>query len=86
MLIGMQLIREVVETVILTGRLKEHEPVSLLLVASPESGKTSVVLEKECSGVIALTDVTGRGLQDLCKMKQEVSHMVINDLVSVSEH
>lgn len=82
----MQFIREVVETIILTGRLKEHSPVSLLLIASPESGKTSVVLEKECSGVVAVTDVTGRGLQELCKMKPEITHIVINDLVAVAAH
>lgn len=86
MLIGMSLIREVVETVILTGRLKEHAPVSLLLVASPESGKTSVVLEKDCEAVVAMSDVTGRGLQELCKMKPEVSHIVINDLIAVNSH
>lgn len=86
MLIGMNQIREVVETVILTGRLKGHSPVSLLLVASPESGKTSVVLEKECAAVIAMSDVTGRGLQELCKMKPDVSHIIINDLVAVNAH
>jgi hypothetical protein len=85
-LIGMNLIRETVETVILTGRLKNHAPVSLLLVASPESGKTSIVLEKECSAVIAMSDVTGRGLQELCKMKPDVTHIIINDLVAVNSH
>jgi hypothetical protein len=86
LLVGMHFIREIVETVILTGRLKEHSPVSLLLIASPESGKTSVVLEKECSGVVAVTDVTGRGLQELCRMKPEITHIVINDLVAVAAH
>ena len=86
MLIGMELIREVVETTILTGRVKGSAPVSLLLIASPESGKTSVVLAKECAGIIALSDVTGRGLQELCKNHPEVSHIVINDLVAVAAH
>jgi hypothetical protein len=82
----MTLVREVVETVILTGRLREHNPVSMLLIASPESGKTSIVLEKECTGIIALTDVTGRGLQELCKAHPDICHIVINDLVAVSAH
>lgn len=85
-MVGMSMIREAIETVILTGRLKDHSPVSLLLIASPESGKTSVVLEKDCAGVVAVTDVTGRGLQELCKSKSEISHIVINDLVAVSAH
>lgn len=82
----MELVREVVESVILTGRLKEHDPVSILLIASPESGKTSVVLEKECACMCVLTDVTGRGLQELCKMKPEITHICINDLVAVTAH
>ena len=82
----MNLVREVIETVILTGRLVGHSPVSILLIASPESGKTSVVLEKECQGIIAVTDVTGRGLQELCKSHPEICHIVINDLIAVSAH
>lgn len=82
----MELVREVIECVILTGRLKEHDPVSCLLIASPESGKTSVVLEKECACMVALTDCTGRGLQELCKMKPEITHICINDLVAVTAH
>jgi hypothetical protein len=82
----MELVREAVETVILTGRLVGHAPVSLLLVASPESGKTSVVLEKDCQGILALTDVTGRGLQELCRQRAEVSHFVLNDLIAVGAH
>lgn len=86
MLIGLELVREVIESVIMTGRLQGHDPVSILLIASPESGKTSVVLEKECAGILALTDVTGRGLQELCKMRPEITHLVINDLVAVTAH
>ena len=82
----MELVREVIESVILTGRLKEHDPVSVLLIASPESGKTSVVLEKECACMCVLTDCTGRGLQELCKMKPEITHICINDLVAVTAH
>lgn len=85
-LIGMELVREVIESVILTGRLKEHDPVSILLIASPESGKTSVVLEKECACMCVLTDCTGRGLQELCKMKPDITHICINDLVAVTAH
>jgi hypothetical protein len=86
MLIGMEFIREVIETIILTGRLRDHSPVSLLMIAQPESGKTSVVLSKTCKSVIALTDVTSGGLRELCKNRPEVSHLVLNDMVAISAH
>ena len=86
MMIGTQLVRELVETTILTGHLTGHDPVSLLLLASPESGKTSIVLERDCKSVIDMTDVSGRSLQVLVQSNPEVSHFVINDMVAVLSH
>jgi hypothetical protein len=85
-MIGVELIRELVETVILTGRVKGVDPVSLLLVANPESGKTSVVLAKDCKSVEAFTDVTGRGIHMILAQKKDITHIVINDLVAVLSH
>ena len=85
-LLGIALLREFVESVFLTGRVMECEPQSALLIAQPESGKTSVVLEKNVASAVALSDVTGRGLQELCKMKPEISHLIINDMVAVMSH
>ena len=84
MLIGMELIQEVVETIILTGRVKNADPISLLLVAEPEHGKTSVVLERPCSSVFVLSDVTGKGIQQLCQMMPETTHFIINDMLAPS--
>jgi len=86
MLIGMELVKELVETVLLTGRVKGHTPKSLLLIATPESGKTRVFLETPCSCAHMLSDVTGKGIQDLCKGNAEKTHFVINDLVAVLSH
>jgi len=85
-LMGVDLVTELVQTIILTGRLRQDGPISLLLIASPESGKTSVVLERPCKAIIPLSDVTGKGLQHLCKQTPEVSHFVINDMVAVMSH
>ena len=86
-MIGTELLRELVECVILTGRIQEVDPVSLLLIAAPESGKTSIVLERPCSAIEAFADVTGRGLHQIIKEKgKEITHIVINDLVAVLSH
>lgn len=86
-MIGVELVRELVETVILTGRLKNIEPVSLLLIAAPESGKTSIVLNRKCKAIEAFADITGRGLHNILKERgKEITHIVINDMVAVLSH
>lgn len=86
MLIGMELVEEFVSTAILSGRLQHESPVSILLIAAPESGKTSIALEKPCKAVMAFTDVTGRGLMEICRLNGDVTHIIINDLVPVMSH
>jgi hypothetical protein len=85
-MIGNQLIRELVETVILSGKLKDTRPISLLLIATPESGKTSVVLERPCKAIKAFSDLTGKGIQLVLQQKPEITHIIINDMVAVLSH
>lgn len=85
-MIGTDFVRETVETIILTGKVKDIAPVSLLLIAAPESGKTSVVLEKQCEAIKAYADVTGRGLHSILKFNPDLTHIVINDLVATLSH
>jgi hypothetical protein len=92
-LIGVEPVLEFVKTVLYTGRVKAAggpRPLSAILIATPECGKTSVVTDAitggKCKTAIALNDVTGRGLMDLCKHHPEVSHFIINDLVTVMSH
>lgn len=86
MLLGANLLRELTETVILSGKVINTSPISLLLIAPPESGKTSVVLDRPCKAAFPLCDVTGRGLMQLCKLSPEITHFIINDLVTVMAH
>lgn len=85
-MIGTELLRELIETIILTGRVRDCDPCSLLLVAAPESGKTSVVLERPCKAIEAFTDLTGRGIHMILAEKRDITHIVINDLVAVLSH
>jgi hypothetical protein len=85
-LLGVGLASEFVHTVILTGAVENANPVSALIIANPEQGKTSIVLEKSCDQVIPMTDVTGKGLKMLCQMKPEATHFVVNDMGIVMAH
>lgn len=85
-MIGVELLRELIETVILTGRVQGCDPMSLLLIAAPESGKTSVVLERPCKMVEPFTDITGRGIHQVLAQNSNITHIVINDMVAVLSH
>lgn len=83
---GFDILRELIQTVILTGRVKGHQPVSLLLIAPVERGKTSIALERPCKSTVALSDVTGGGLREICKAHPEISHFVLTDMIAVTSH
>ena len=85
-MIGVELVQELVRSVLLTGRVQGLDPVSLLLIAHPESGKTSIVTSSQVESAIVLTDVTGRGLLNLCQMNPRISHFIVNDLTVVTSH
>lgn len=85
-MIGTELLRELIDTVILTANVQNSELVSLLLIAAPESGKTSIVLAKECKSIQAFADITGGGIHQVIKNNKDLTHIVINDMVSALSH
>jgi hypothetical protein len=89
-LVGVEKVSDFVETILYTGRIAGASPVSALLIGTPETGKTTVckelVTDSKCKTAVILTDCTGRGLMGLCQAHPEVSHFIINDLVTVMAH
>jgi len=85
-MIGTELVREFVGTILLTGRIVGERPVSAFIIASPEHGKTSIVLETPFPNAIDVSDATGRGFQEILKYKPEISHIIINDMTAISAH
>jgi hypothetical protein len=94
-LIGMDFAVEVVQTVLLTGQLSDEKPVSLLIIASPESGKTTaarranISVESDRRGeelAVALTDTTGKGLLKIIREHRKASHVIFNDLAITTGH
>jgi len=95
-LIGMDFAVEVVQTVLMTGQLADEKPVSLLIIASPESGKTTAARKAnvsiESSGnrgdelTTTLTDATGKGLLKIVREHPKAPHITFNDLSIVIGH
>jgi hypothetical protein len=94
-LIGMDFAVEVVQTVLLTGYLEDEKPVSLLIIASPESGKTTATRNANISIrpdghgeelAVALTDTTGKGLLRIVREHPRATHVIFNDLAITTSH
>ena len=86
MLIGTGLINEFIDSIIHTGFLKGDSPQSAMLIATPESGKTSIVEDKNCRSVAVVSDMIGSGILDELAQKSYLRHIVINDMVAVMAH
>jgi hypothetical protein len=86
MLIGTGLINEFIDSIIHTGFLKSDSPQSAMLIATPESGKTSIVEDKSCRSVAVVSDMIGSGILDELAQKSYLRHIVINDMVAVMAH
>jgi hypothetical protein len=85
-LIGTELISEFIDTVIFTGFLNDSAPQSAMIIAAPESGKTSIVTDKNARSVIVCSDMIGSGLVQELAQKPEIRHIVINDMVAIMAH
>lgn len=85
-LINLNPLMKIVECSLISTYIKDEKPVSLLIAAKPESGKSTVMkLYRHNKGVVYLTDVTAYGLQQnyLNKIKNgEVKTIMIPDLIT----
>lgn len=88
-LIGMEPILKIIEAALYSAFCKNTQRVSVCLVAPPEAGKTQAMLYFEkFPGVKVFADLTAKPLEDLRPAIQsnEITHLVITDLVAVSAH
>lgn len=85
-MIAIQNLKEVIELVLYSGYLKNEQPISLLIVANAESGKTEVLSKfQKNDGIAYLSDATAYGiLKALLKDLKlgTLKHIVIPDLIS----
>ena len=84
-MIGIYTILGLLELVVLTGHLKGEQPVSPLVTAPPEAGKTSIVMKfVPNEGLVVLTDCTAFGIMRDYReaiTQGRVKHLVIPDLI-----
>lgn len=86
-MVKMKTLQDFIETVLWTGYIDDEKPVSLFIIAKPESGKTAVIKRYiENKGVLYFTDVTAWGISDsvlpLIEKGINVHHIIIPDFLN----
>lgn len=82
-MIGTHLIEELVQSVALTHRVKGQTRVSLLIIAAPESGKTTISTAANAKHVCRVAMITGRSVLKEIKDHPETEFLLFNDLTSI---
>jgi hypothetical protein len=76
---------KLLELVLLSSYIKGEQPVSVLISALPEAGKTELVMKfAQNKGCVTLSDCTAYGIMRDYKekiIKREIRHLIIPDLV-----
>jgi len=85
-LIKVELLKKIIECTLVSPYIKDEKPISLLIVAKPESGKSSVMKQyRKNKGVVYITDCTAYGLtrEILPKIVSgEIKTIMIPDLIT----
>lgn len=85
-LINIEPLKKIIECAIISPYIKEEKPISLLIVAKAESGKTSAMkMYRENKGIIYLSDCTAYGItRDVLPkiVSGEIKTIMIPDLIT----
>ena len=85
-LVKLDPLERIVQATLQSAYVKDEKPLSLLIVAKPESGKTLVLKKyRENKGIVYLTDCTAYGLtRDILPkvISGEIRHILIADLIT----
>ena len=79
-MLGVKLIEELVQSVAISHLIKDGDRVSLLLLADPENGKTTVAASAKCDHVEFVSVITGRSILKAIKEKPSLEYLIFNDL------
>ncbi len=81
-LVGTSLVEDLVQSVALSHLIANHSRIGLLLMASPENGKTTIATAAECSHVKRIAVITARSIMQLTSEKG-CEFLLFNDLAVV---
>jgi hypothetical protein len=79
---GTDLVERLVQAVAISHRIEHRDRAGLILLASPESGKTTIACAATSAHVVPVSVITGRSvLQEIAK--PEIEYLLFNDLAAI---
>jgi hypothetical protein len=85
-LIGLESVIELVTAILWSGQVEGERPLSLILIAPPGSGKTSVLEYVQCETAFFFSDFTSREIKAALNNKPTLTHLMLGDFLSVFGH
>ncbi len=82
-MIGTKLFEELVQSVALSHLVKGYDRISLLFLASPESGKTTIATSAECKHILRVGVLSGRSVLKEMKDHKDVEFLLFNDMGAI---
>jgi len=83
-------IDRLIELALISGYVKDNEaPLSLMLIANPESGKTRMIQKYFCKQTIETSDISAKMIVDKIipeLEKDQLHHIIIPDFIKVMAH
>jgi hypothetical protein len=83
---GLEDVIKLVTTILWSGQVEGERPLSMILVAPPGAGKTSILENMECSTAKFFTDFTSREIITTLNGSQNLTHILLGDFLSVFGH
>jgi len=82
-LVGVEDLQKIVKLVVVSGFLKNHRPLSLLVVSKVGNGKTEIISSFSSKNTVFLTDLSSTGVYNLLK-NTKITHLIIADFTKVT--
>lgn len=85
-MIGLESLVDIISLALWSGSVQGERPVSLILVAPPGAGKTSVLERFQGDTGVFVSDLTSRELSTLMKDHPKATHILLGDMLSLFGH
>lgn len=77
-------IRKIVKLVLISGYLKNHKPLSLLVVGKAGNGKTETIQSFKTKRAVVTTDLSYRGVLNMLEKDPLIKHIIVPDFLKIT--
>lgn len=85
-MIGLDMVIELVTAILWSGQVEGERPLSMILVAPPGTGKTSILEFVQCETAFFFSDFTSREMKNAINGNGAITHLMLGDFLSLFGH